>query len=96
MVVTARKRSLRRLCFYTCVSVHGGVPGPGRVPGPRLGCLVPGGFWSWGEGGVWSWGGGGCLVRGVVEIIPLGMATAAAGYWNAFLVSHVFIHETEK
>ena len=27
-VVTARKRSLRRLCFYTCLSVHrgGGIP----------------------------------------------------------------------
>ena len=24
-VITARKRSLRRLCFYRCVSVHGGV-----------------------------------------------------------------------
>ena len=23
-VITARKRSLRRLCFYRCVSVHGG------------------------------------------------------------------------
>ena len=48
-IFTARKRSLRRLCFYTCVSVHrgdglvpgdgcgawsrGGVPGPGRVCG---------------------------------------------------------------
>ena len=27
-IFTARKRSLRRLCFYTCLSVHrGGVPG---------------------------------------------------------------------
>ena len=26
---------LRRLCFYRCVSVHRGVPGPGGgVPGP--------------------------------------------------------------
>ena len=24
-VITARKRSLRRLCFYRCLSVHGGV-----------------------------------------------------------------------
>ena len=23
-VITARKRSLRRLCFYRCLSVHGG------------------------------------------------------------------------
>ena len=43
LIFTARKRSLRRLCFYTCVSVHGrgyllrgrgpfpGVPAPGEV-----------------------------------------------------------------
>ena len=24
LIFTARKRSLRRLCFYTCLSVHGG------------------------------------------------------------------------
>ena len=24
-IITARKRSLRRLCFYRCLSVHGGV-----------------------------------------------------------------------
>ena len=28
--ITARKRSWRRLCFYMCLSVHGGVPG--QVP----------------------------------------------------------------
>ena len=29
MIITARKRSLRRLCFYRCLSVHrrGGIPG---------------------------------------------------------------------
>ena len=46
VLVTARKRSLRRLCFYTCLSVHrGGVPGTppgqvhplGQVPLPRAG-----------------------------------------------------------
>ena len=46
---TARKRSLRRLCFYTCLSFC-----------PQGGCLVPGGVWSrggaWSQGGVWSWG----------------------------------------
>ena len=32
-VFTACKRSFRRLCFYTCVSVHRGVPG--QVPPVR-------------------------------------------------------------
>ena len=36
-IVTARKRSLRRLCFYRCLSVHGGgawrPPLAGRPPG---------------------------------------------------------------
>ena len=42
-IITARKRSLRRLCFYTCVSVHrwgstwAGTPPPrpGTPPGTR-------------------------------------------------------------
>ena len=42
-IITARRRSLRRLCFHRCMSVHGGVstplhagihPPPGRHP-PR-------------------------------------------------------------
>ena len=35
-IFTARKRSLRRLCFYRCVSVHGGVgiPGPPQMENP--------------------------------------------------------------
>ena len=57
--VTARKRSLRRLCFYTCLSVHGGgvsrpIPrgkvegsGWGGSPGPHGG-EVEGSGW---EGG---------------------------------------------
>ena len=58
-IITARKRSLRRLCFYTCLSFcprggcsHGGVPARGvPVPGgsaPRgcllWGCLLQGGL----------------------------------------------------
>ena len=41
---TARKRSLRRLCFYRCVSVHGGgvhVRGEGGVRG-RCACMAGG------------------------------------------------------
>ena len=65
-MITARKRSLRRLCFYTCLSVilfKGGW------------CLVPGGAWSQGVPGP-----GGCLVlRGVPGEDPPGTATAAVG-----------------
>ena len=45
LVITARKRSLRRLCFYTCLSV----------------ILFKGGVWSWGLvlGGAYSRGVGG-------------------------------------
>ena len=32
---TARKRSLRRLCFYTCLCVHKGGAVPGQVPPGR-------------------------------------------------------------
>ena len=42
-IFTARKRSLQRLCFDTCVSVQRGGSGPGGVPAPA---------------GVWSQGGG--------------------------------------
>ena len=71
-IFTARKRSLRRLYFYTCLSVIlftegggclvGGVPGPGgllrRVP--DWGVPAPGGLLL----GVCSWGGGWCLLGG--------------------------------
>ena len=61
-IFTARKRSLRWLCFYTCQSVilftggclfpGVGLPGPGgSTPG---GCLLLGDAWS--HGGVWSRG----------------------------------------
>ena len=33
VVFTGRKRSLRRLCFYTCLSVHGRVSGQVHPPG---------------------------------------------------------------
>ena len=81
---------LRRLCFYTCLSGHRGVPGPGE------GCLVPGG---WGPalgdpglgGGAWSQG---CLVQGgwypSTDADPPHPADGYccgryASYWNAFL-----------
>ena len=52
VIITARKRSLRRLCFYRCVSIHrGGV------------CV-----WLGGVHGCWGVcvvaGGGACMVAG--------------------------------
>ena len=41
VVITARKRSLRRLCFYRCVSVHGGHAWLGGVHG-RGACMAGG------------------------------------------------------
>ena len=57
LIFTARKRSLRRLCFYRCLSVHGGghawlLAGGVCVVAPRGACMVaPGGVrgCSWGD-----------------------------------------------
>ena len=65
LVFTVRKRSLRRLCFHRCLSVHGGgvlvsVRGV-SIPGGSLpkGGLSPGGLWPAGlcPGGSLSRGG---------------------------------------
>ena len=69
LFITARKRSLRRLCFYRCLSVHGGggltlCPGAGLHPeGVSVGGVsVQGGFLSRGSlsGGSLSMGRGLC------------------------------------
>ena len=42
-IFTARKRILRRLCFYTCVSVHRGLGGiPACIAGGISACLAAG------------------------------------------------------
>ena len=44
-IITARKRSLRRLCFHRCLSVHRGggtVPAQVLPPGPHLAGTPPG------------------------------------------------------
>ena len=64
LLITARKRSLRRLCFYRCLSVHGGGGGM-RGCSQGVACVVAptgeGGMrgCSRGEGGMrgCSWGG---------------------------------------
>ena len=64
-IVTARKRSLRRLCFYMCVSVH-----KGGMRGRRGGACVVGGH-AWGgmcsRGACMGWHvwQGACMVGGM-------------------------------
>ena len=97
--ITARKRSLRRLCFYRCLSVHTG----GRV------WLLPGGLHGCSGGAcVVAPGGGACVVAPGerVWLLPGGMrgirwdkeirlmSGRYASYWNAFLfeiVSHIWL-----
>ena len=71
-IFTARKRSLRRLCFYRCVSVHSG-------GGFSIGGVLHRGGVSI-RGGSPSWGG---LHPGGVSIRS--MCGRYASYWNAFL-----------
>ena len=100
LFVIARKRSLRRLCFYRCLSVNrggGGMRGcGGGVRGCR-GCVwLPGGVLGC-RGCAWLWGvcmvarGGACVVAGVCigydEIRS--MSGRYASYWNAFLFKHL-------
>ena len=40
IVITVRKRSMQRLCFYTCLSVHRGGGCLGPDPGGGLGVLT--------------------------------------------------------
>ena len=75
-IVTARKRSLRRLCFYRCLSFilftgggrawQGGVRGRGGVHGRGGACVAGGGVRGrggmCGRGGAWQ--GGACVAGG--------------------------------
>ena len=49
LIFTARKRSLRRLCFHRCLSVHGGISIQGGLC-PREGSLSKGGVSVQGRG----------------------------------------------
>ena len=68
-IITARKRSLRRLCFYRCLSVHGG----GRA------WLLPGGVWLLPGGHVWLLGGRVWLLLGGVHGCSGGDCVVAPG-----------------
>ena len=71
IIITARKRSLRRLCFHRCLSVHEGLCPEGCFcpgGGVYLGGLCPGGLSGGSVQGVSVWGSlcpGGVLSRGV-------------------------------
>ena len=45
-IITARKRSLQRSCFYTCLSVHGGYPSMPCRWYPSMPCRSPGEYVS--------------------------------------------------
>ena len=76
-IITARKRSLRRLCFHRCLSVHRG-RGLSLCSG---GGLCPGGSLSMGVGG---------LCQGNPRTETPSPRTVTSGryatYWNAFLL----------
>ena len=84
--ITARKQSLRRLCFHVCLSFHGGVHGGGVARGA---CVV---------GDMHGWWGV-CMPRGAVRGRRDGNCSRwYASYWNAFLfylMSQLFTHFEE-
>ena len=90
LLITARKRSLRRLCFYRCLSVRGGMPGCwGGVCGCGGLCVLLGGC-AWLPGDVCGcWGA--CLVaRGHAWLLGgvhgcWGVVCMVAGGWCAWL-----------
>ena len=97
-VVTARKRSLRRLCFYTCLSVilfTGGSESLSRGVSAR-GVSVRGvSVWgSLSKGGLCPGGsllGGLCPGGPLLGRLPTVMSGQYTSYWNAFLLMvHLF------
>ena len=66
IIITARKRSLRRLCFHRCMSVHRGACMVGGVHGRKGRCggaCMHGGVHAWQGGHAWQ---GVCVARGHV------------------------------
>ena len=93
LIFTARKRSLRRLCFYRCLSVHtgGACMLLGGVRGSRGACMVaPGGCaWlprghAWLPGGMHGCSWEACMVaQGVCVVAPGGCVVAQGAYMVA-------------
>ena len=102
-IITARKRSLRRLCFYRCLSVHSGGMhswGGGRAWLGR-GCAWLGRGHAWlgacvaGQGGMHGWAGG-CVWQGRGACVAGGMHGWGGGHaWlgrgHAWLGWHVWL-----
>ena len=83
-VITARKRSLRRLCFYTCLSVHRGAGIPACLAGLQVGLQVH--TQEWGSPDPQTGG----VSEHALRQTPLPTADGYccgryASYWNAFL-----------
>ena len=99
-VVTVYKRSLRRLCFYTCLSFcppgggGAGVSAPVGSPDPHLGGLQAhprGGLQTHTRGGVSRPTPGGCIPA-CTEAAPPPYGYCCGrytSYWNAFLFNYV-------
>ena len=90
IVITAHKCSLRRLCFYRCVSVHGGgVLSQHALQVVSQHALQQGGLL---QGGVWSRG---CLVGGSPPgqspwgVLLLGVWTSVVAFWFGGLLLKV-------
>ena len=84
-IITARKRSLRRLCFYRCVSVNGG--------GGGWWCLLPGG--SGGDPPKFFFAFFFAFSRPPFSTL-WSMSGRYASYWNAFLFDKIFAENCMK
>ena len=100
-IFTAPKRSLRRLCFYTCVSLHRGYVWQGAYV---MGACVVGDMHGGGQGGMHGgegcglggmcgrghvWQGGACQGGHACHSRYYGIRSMNgryASYWNAFLL----------
>ena len=99
LIFTACKRSLRRLCFHRCLSVHGWgacMPGGAYVAGGMCGRVHAWQGGMCGRGHAWQ---GACVAGGmhgrgvwIAGGVPPGryymirsMSGRYASYWNAFL-----------
>ena len=83
-IITARKRSLRRLCFYRCLSVHGGKGVCMVAPGGVGACVVR----AWGVCMV-ALGGHAWLPRGACMVAPRGHAWLL---WGGSMVARGGMH----
>ena len=74
-VFTARKRSLRRLCFYTCLLTGGGMCGSQGGA-----CMVAGGACMVAGGGICGCQGGICGCQGACMVAGGGMCVVTRGH----------------